>query len=174
MLYTRVFAKCVPVLRDTGVLVVIISDRKHKGTIVWKHQQVGSILKNAGMVLFAHKILVRTPKIDLYRMAFSHVICYRKGKKPRIGTPEFGIDVWGPYQWAHGMPKHRSSFAPEVVKIAVEAFTQPGDLVLDPFCGTGTTQRVALGLGRISVGYEINPRLSRFWRAIPSPDVGRD
>ena len=36
-------------------------------------------------------------------------------------------------------------------------FSFPGDTVLDPFLGTGTTAAVALELGRNAVGYEINP-----------------
>ena len=39
----------------------------------------------------------------------------------------------------------------------VERFTRPGDLVLDPFCGGGTTGVVALALNRRFVGIDINP-----------------
>jgi DNA modification methylase len=35
--------------------------------------------------------------------------------------------------------------------------TDDGDLVLDPFCGSGTTGAVALALGRRFVGVELNP-----------------
>jgi len=36
--------------------------------------------------------------------------------------------------------------------------TQPGDLVLDPFAGTGTTLVVAEQIGRSSIGIEIDPK----------------
>jgi predicted RNA methylase len=36
--------------------------------------------------------------------------------------------------------------------------TMPGDLVLDPFAGTGTTLVVAEQLGRQSVGIEVDPK----------------
>ena len=32
-----------------------------------------------------------------------------------------------------------------------------GDIVLDPFAGSGTTSKAALDLGRKSIGIEINP-----------------
>lgn len=38
----------------------------------------------------------------------------------------------------------------------IEHLTSPGELVLDPFCGSGTTLLAALSLGRRSVGIEID------------------
>ena len=37
----------------------------------------------------------------------------------------------------------------------IKLFTKPGDVVLDPFLGSGTTSVVAKGLGRNSIGIEI-------------------
>jgi len=41
---------------------------------------------------------------------------------------------------------------------AIEAFTDPGDLVLDPFCGSGTTGVACLRLGRRFIGIEKDSR----------------
>jgi DNA modification methylase len=40
----------------------------------------------------------------------------------------------------------------------IRQYTNPGDLVLDPFCGVGTTPYVAAQLGRRYVGFEIDPQ----------------
>ena len=40
----------------------------------------------------------------------------------------------------------------------VKATSKEGDLVLDPFCGSGSTGEMALKLGRRFVGYELNPQ----------------
>ena len=37
----------------------------------------------------------------------------------------------------------------------IKLFTKPGDLVLDPFAGSGTTVHVARELGRNAIGIEI-------------------
>lgn len=44
----------------------------------------------------------------------------------------------------------------EVVAKCVELFSSEGDLILDPFAGTGTTGKVAVALNRNCVLYEIN------------------
>jgi SAM-dependent methyltransferase len=46
---------------------------------------------------------------------------------------------------------------PEVVRHAVAHYTQPGELVLDPMCGIGTTLVEAVRLGRRAVGVEYEP-----------------
>ena len=39
----------------------------------------------------------------------------------------------------------------------IEHYTKPGDLVLDPFAGSGTVLLAAFLLGRRAIGYEIDP-----------------
>lgn len=39
----------------------------------------------------------------------------------------------------------------------INRFTQPGQLILDPFCGSGTTLTAAERLGRRWIGCDIDP-----------------
>lgn len=43
-----------------------------------------------------------------------------------------------------------------VLKKLIETFTDEGDVVIDPCCGSGTTLRAAYELGRPSYGFEID------------------
>jgi len=45
----------------------------------------------------------------------------------------------------------------DVVARYVERYSQPGDMVLDPFAGYGSTLRVACRLGRRACGVELDP-----------------
>ena len=48
----------------------------------------------------------------------------------------------------------------------IEKFSEPGDLVLDPFAGFGTTLVVAESLGRRAVGFELDPDRAAFAAAL--------
>jgi site-specific DNA-methyltransferase (adenine-specific) len=53
---------------------------------------------------------------------------------------------------------HESKFPLELPRRAIRLLTDPGDLVLDCFMGSGTTAVAAIGEGRRFIGIEINPR----------------
>ena len=47
--------------------------------------------------------------------------------------------------------------APEVALAKIELLTRPGDVVLDPMCGSGTVIRVAAEQGRKGIGADLDP-----------------
>ena len=57
-----------------------------------------------------------------------------------------------PYKGAHF-----ATFPPALIEPCVLAGSRPGDIVLDPFMGSGTTAQVALNNGRRYLGCELNP-----------------
>ncbi|NUQ83477.1 MAG: site-specific DNA-methyltransferase [Anaerolineales bacterium] len=52
---------------------------------------------------------------------------------------------------------HSAVFPEDLPEWFIRLFTKPGDWVLDPFMGSGTTNRVAQKMGRNSIGIEILP-----------------
>ena len=51
---------------------------------------------------------------------------------------------------------HIAMFPVELPRRLIRMFSFPGETVLDPFLGSGTTMRAAMELGRHGIGYEIN------------------
>ena len=61
----------------------------------------------------------------------------------------------------HSFYKYPARFSPVFAGAAIKAFTEPGDLVLDPHVGGGTTLVEAIAAGREAVGVDIST-LSEF------------
>ncbi len=49
-----------------------------------------------------------------------------------------------------------AKFNEELVRFLIEMFSDPGELVYDPMCGSGTVPRIAKQLGRVGIGSDIN------------------
>ena len=61
-----------------------------------------------------------------------------------------------------------------VINECINVLTDEGDVVLDPFCGSGVTLREGALLGRKCVGFDLNPvanLISRVLLSPPEPDA---
>jgi DNA modification methylase len=79
--------------------------------------------------------------------------------KVAFPNPEF-TTVWSfPVRgtWATHNNKYRGNFAPQLARNVIEMYSQPGDIILDPMAGGGTTLIEAKLLGRRFIGADINP-----------------
>lgn len=70
---------------------------------------------------------------------------------------EATTDVWEIPSESATRVNHPAPFPVELPRRLIELFTYRGDLVLDPFMGSGTTAVAAVQTGRHYVGYEIDP-----------------
>lgn len=57
----------------------------------------------------------------------------------------------------HSLGKYPSKFFPEIPRWAINEFSNPGDTILDPFVGSGTTCVESMLLSRNSLGVDISP-----------------
>ncbi|MFJ6949853.1 TRM11 family SAM-dependent methyltransferase [Micromonospora aurantiaca (nom. illeg.)] len=81
-----------------------------------------------------------------------------------------GLSVWataqatGPVQrrgrYVRESVQHPARMLPAIAAHAVTAYTRPGDLVLDPMCGIGTTLVEAIHADRDAIGVEYESRWS--------------
>lgn len=82
----------------------------------------------------------------------------RDGERFRMTHPSnIWVDLCVPF-WS--MPEntpHPYQKPEKLVERVIQASSDPGDLVLDPFLGSGTTAVVARRLGRRYLGFEIDP-----------------
>ena len=69
----------------------------------------------------------------------------------------------------HEFYRYPGRFPPEFVRSAIETFSEPGDLVLDPFVGGGTTAVEAALTGRRALVADINPLATFVTRAKTTP-----
>ncbi|MEM4825086.1 MAG: site-specific DNA-methyltransferase, partial [Desulfurococcaceae archaeon] len=58
--------------------------------------------------------------------------------------------------WATHRGDYRGNWAPQIPRALMEMYTRPGDLVLDPMIGSGTTCIAARLLGRNCIGVDIS------------------
>lgn len=64
-------------------------------------------------------------------------------------------DAAGRYRRRHSTQKPAT-----LMRQLIADFTQPGDMILDPFLGGGSTLLAAAELGRQGIGYEIDPEMA--------------
>jgi site-specific DNA-methyltransferase (adenine-specific) len=89
-------------------------------------------------------------------LSYAHECAYllAKGNPAPPDKPISDVLRWH-YSGNHGHPSEK---AVETLKPVIEAFTQAGDLVLDPFAGSGSTLVAAALLGRHYIGIELEPK----------------
>lgn len=109
------------------------------------------------------------PDTDSPAVGRDHPGRHRDYEGRHRADPE-GLSVWataqstGPVQrrgrYVPESVKHPARMLPAIAAHAIAAYTQPGDLVLDPMCGIGTTLVEAVHAGRDAFGIEYEPQWS--------------
>jgi DNA modification methylase len=79
-------------------------------------------------------------------------------------------NIW-PYPTGGGKREHPAPFPLQLAKDHVASWSAPGDVVLDPFMGSGTTAKAAKELERQYIGFEINPEYCNIGEARTAQEV---
>src|SRR6266496_6717419 len=74
----------------------------------------------------------------------------------------------------HEFYRYPARFAPAFARAAIKAFTLPGEFILDPFVGGGTTLVEARLAGRPALGSDLNPLAAFVSRVKTHPYARRD
>ncbi len=136
--------------------------------ILWKKPTTKPHYKGKGAFLGSGFL----PPNAYVTLDMEYVLIFRKGgfrrfepKDPRRYKSRFTkgerdkwfSQVWtitGARQNVDGLERRVAAFPEEIPRRLIRMFSVIGDMVLDPFLGSGTTLTVALELGRGFVGYE--------------------
>lgn len=103
----------------------------------------------AGHIVFRKRYASKTAFLQ-YRHEAAYLLV--KGNPPFPVTPLPDVMDW----IYTGNKYHPTQKSIHVLKPLIEAFTQPGDLVLDPFAGSGSTCVAAHRIGRDYLGIELD------------------
>lgn len=174
----KVWSECKRVLDDTGTMWIVVDKLWRKRRIVHipfhiaQHcQKIGFYLKDiliwnkptaiAGMykrnLLNKHESVIflsknkNDYKLNLDKMELSKQHDFNEGKL---------TDLWRFVVKAGSLrktPDHKAPFPIELIERIIGLSTDRGDIIIDPFLGSGTTLCVALSMNRRCIGYEINP-----------------
>lgn len=109
------------------------------------------------------------PRNGIVKLDFEYILLFKKqGEAPKPTKEQkeqsaMSNEDWNTYFNGHWyfngakQDKHLAMFPEELPKRLIRMFSFPGETILDPFMGSGTTAHVARCLERNSIGYEINP-----------------
>lgn len=101
-----------------------------------------------------------------YRRSYEVVLVAHKGQKcrwyddtDRVENIVRDVGKIIPQAHEHPTPKPLA-----LIKRFLAYHSQPGDLILDPFCGGGSTLEAAFAMGRRAIGFEIDPHWADYSR----------
>lgn len=150
------------VLVDGGYLVENVPAENAENTEYL--MQIRQHARDAGFQFYAivpwikHRVPSNTGRTQKDR---EYLIFWYKGKKPRRfaedGKPYFTREML-PSEFNIPAPTKKTHQAEKPVKLyekIIELITDPKDVVLDQFCGSGSLIEAAVNTGRFAIGYEI-------------------
>lgn len=141
--------------------------------IIW-HKVTGGV-KRAGVfiqkpypgyfypnIMTEYILVFRKPGAPIYQAVDAKK---KKSARTEIGkffVTEMANSVWHIAPVPPGHLEHPCPFPEEIPHRLIQLYSYPGDLVFDPFCGTGQTLKVAKHLNRKILGFEIMEAYARY------------
>jgi site-specific DNA-methyltransferase (adenine-specific) len=131
-----------------------------RGEIIWNKASSAGASTAWGSWLSAANPVLRD--VHEYILVFSKATFSRDGHDQvstisRADFLELTKSVWTFPSVSARQIGHPAPFPEELPRRLIQLYSFQGDVILDPFCGSGSTCLAARRTGRRYVGYEINP-----------------
>ena len=136
----------------------------YMGAVIW--QKVATTNTTGGATIMGS---FPYPRNGILKIDYEFILIFKKhgdAPKPDPEKKELSkmtVDEWNEFFSGHWnfsgakQDNHLAMFPEELPRRLIKMFAFAGDVVLDPFLGSGTTSLAARNLDRHSIGYEINP-----------------
>lgn len=158
-----VFEELARVVKPTGHIFFNIGLRYNDGTITVPHWVPDLCPVTWRSYIVWNKNNTGRASISLQengRFAGTWEPVYHFAEHPEPLRNRRNFDVWNAQQSSdepgHDTGKHPAPFSVDLVDTAINATTDEGDLVLDPFLGSGTTAVAAINRDRDYIGFELD------------------
>lgn len=151
----QVLSACYRVLKPGGSLYMF-SAREDSGFFIRKAEERGFIYRN--QLAMVRKSPLPSFAKSNWRSAFELCLYVSKGKPKTFNflSQQECINVHH-YPSTFKRSRHPTEKPLEFIRRLVEVSSNSGDLVLDPFMGSGTTAVAARQAGRRFIGFELSP-----------------
>lgn len=176
--------ECMRVLSDNGTMYfmtatqhmpyldVFVSEKYNVlCRIIWAYDSSGVQSKKIYGSLYEPILMINKSKKAIYTFNYNDILVeaktgakrklidYRKNPPQPYSTEKVPSNVWDFSRVRFKMDEYENhpTQKPEaLLERVVKASSNPGDVILDPFSGSFTTSAVAVRLGRVGIGIDMN------------------